>query len=555
MRNVGPTTNTFSLFGYWKTGSTPSTAGGSPDYYGSFSATLAPGATYTLAAVDISGWSTTRYYKFTWNGAPCNMSPSSGEFLMNSAMPEYQYLDLWCGTLPWYIVGRIINDTSYSSRIGVVIQTTPAVDVAGGEIVMQAGEVRNMCLGPFTNRVDWYVWNQSSVWRPDDTGNGYTLEQGSNLAFYATVPVGWNNGCTNAVDVLLSQTVVASGTNSIPGSSGINWTNVAGNTNIMNGVDTNLSASVAAQIGANALLDMLSKIEQNTRSSSGGGGGTTVVTNNVEFGQITNQLNSATNLLHSVTGQLAWGSMLASNTWWSATNSGAWSNAMGGTGLSNGLWGTALSSSNSARAGSMELMSQGDFSTPTVGTDTPSDEFSFKGIGGYTLPLVLPWEGGSTGSDSNITWIDWGFSTMRAFLAIVLVVGLWARILKEGSDSMKYLMQVNQVRVMKAQVLGTSLGLPVSIALALALIAALLALPAALVVYMETTVVSSVGTVSSAVSSLSSVGTAQGIWGLVKTFAPWQTGVAVIVCYVAWVAFKETLTHGLAALKHGFIAD
>jgi len=534
MRNIGASSQTFPVFGYWKTDSAPSMDSGSPDYYGSFSATLAPGATYTLATVDVAGWTTqSRHYGFKWNGVAFEMTPSDGRFVITTGSAEYQYLDVWDGPLPdKYIRFGVRNNSTSPVSLGIRID-----DIDLGTSSFDGSTYEEMCLGPYTAAEvplgNWW-WYESGVGLAYNSSN-QSVSQITTSNVFATGSSTWGTNCSVAVTP-----VTYGGTNA----SGIEWSRLNDSqwpTNTGTSMNTNLTNLAAInQIGFDSVVSAINKLSDRVGNLGQGGG-----TDNGALRTLTNQMGSVTGSLDSL-------KYYASNQFGIGTNgtgallSGAWT---------NGVLDSMNSGSNSAYSGASAIGAKLGIGSPTMDGDTPSTEWTVPAMNGERIAFDIPWSGGAPVDGRNLAFPDWVASGIRALFAAAMVIGVWMYVCKDAIAQLKWLFTVNQTRVMKAQVLGTSVGLPVSLTLAAIVLGIIFALPAGQIALMETGALGSLSSVSTSLSTATSVGSGHGVWGLFATFVPVATLTASVGASVVWFATSNAMVLSVGALYKAFVAD
>lgn len=497
--------------------------------------------------VDLSGYPVGTTVTFTWN---TTAKGGGGSWTLGDGGEVIH--DNYCDAIVWYAPMTIINDTSEFRLYSWSVHdqgyhggsTYP--DTSTGWVGIGAGARINVCPGPFTNKLVWWIATPDHTMQIRSDGMLGALDV-SNVVVLVVPPSGWQQTCSSPTIVYLSGRYSVPVTTNQPPEA-VNYNTAA--TNSM-WVNTNLSDSVASQLGSQAIVDAINRLGAGiSNSSGGGGGGTVVVTNTTDFGQITNQLNAMTNLLTAMDRR-------DSNTWHSGTNtmhdfkSGAWTN-----GVNSGMAG----GSNTMYGGVSGVGNKASFDAPTLGSDKPSDgDWQFPLMKGERLPWSVPWSGGQSVSGPysfpGITFPTWVPTAFRAILAIFMVLGLWYYVLNDAITQLKFLMGVGQIRVMKGQILGTSFALPVSLTLAAVVLAIMFAVPAAQIALMETGIVATVGTVATSVASISSVASGQGVWGLFLEICPAVTMFTVGASGVIWFAVSNSMVLAVAAVYKAFVAD
>lgn len=544
MRNIGSNTQNFPVFGYWSSSGWPDTGGGSPDYYGSFAPTLGPGGTYSLASVDTTGWSVSRYYTFVWNGVSYTMSPSNGQIEMTPG-DGYFYLDVYDSAPPdpdKYIKFQVRNLRSVPLTMGVTVGTNDL-----GTSVFEPGLSLPVCLGPYTEEdfASGHAWEWE--WRVEESGLGATVVGGevqinmvSMTNVFASGSTIWGTNCE------VQTTIVEYG--STNQNHGIEW-NAMGNgtwpTNTATVVNTNMTNLAAInQIGFDSVVQAINRLGD--RLTNSGSGGTTV-----HFGEITNQLNATT-------GHLAGIAFWSSNAWRVVTNQGMLSQFGNAGTWSNTVVGDMVTRSNSAYGAVLGIGSKLQFEDPNVGSDVPETSWTVPMMNGERLSFGVPWGGGQPVEGTygpGIQFPTWVPVAVRALLALAIVVGLWFYVAKDAITQWRWLLTVGQVRVMKAQVMGTSIGLPVSLTIAAIMLGGILAVPVLLTGMMEVGAFSSLGSVSSNIGSLASIATGHGVWGIFREFVPVTTAITAALAAVAWWGTSNAVTSATAVMFKAFVAD
>jgi len=484
--------------------------------------------TVTISQTAPSGGTGTRVYTFT------------------KGLDDNYLHVMWQGPAPAYVPIRLINDSAYTVKVGVVVKHgAPETASHGGPSIAPAGSTEEFCFGPFsTPPGDWWVYTMTDSFTVLD-GMTLTNTVGSNLIYYAAVAEGWRTNCSNPTPIRLSG--ASWNSNAVPQSGAVDWNS----TNITAQVNTNLDVSTVNQIGFNNLLSALDRLMGVVQSSGGGGGGGTGT--NIDY---SSYLQMLTNQMRALTNDTSWNRTLSSNMLWMSTNE--WFGATNSPLFGASLFGPEMTQrledySNTVHFGLSQWALV--LSDPAPGETLPENTFSFPGIGGYAIPLNVPWAGGSPADDSNIAINGQMWVWLRQILAVVLVVALWARVYQEMTESWWNVIHTQQMQVAKGNVLGVSLAMPASFAVCAVLIAVLFAVPTALLAAATTAGVPSVATVADSVGGAAAIGAESGLWGLVMLAVPWSAAWSAIASYLTWRFTRDAITTAVSAMVKANLTD
>jgi len=172
--------------------------------------------------------------------------------------------------------------------------------------------------------------------------------------------------------------------------------------------------------------------------------------------------------------------------------------------------------------------------TKPAATLPDTSGFSFPGIG-TSIPLNVPWAGGSPVEGVTVAIMNFIFPFLRAFLSIVLIVALWCAVFEDAKKNIWLVFGVEQIKLQKLQVLGTSIGLAAAIPMAAVLLGVIVAVPSTYLAVMNAGIVNSVGTLWGAASQVvDTVSGETGVWGLVQLVFPWDIGMSVVIAWATW---------------------
>jgi len=435
-------------------------------------------------------------------------------------------IELYGGTPAYYLPVKIINDTAWDATVGMGIKSP--INTNFGPGILPAGGFAQYCFGVYTNRADWYVYtlNRSlSSW----DGMFLTNIVSSNLVHYGSPNDGWRTNCTPYREVYLSGRFETNTIHPTDTPLDFNWNGTNGNPSWVN---TNLSPVASQQIADNAILQELKSMHRDLTNASG---------SSLDVGPITNLLGKIY--------------QTSSNELYAATNGGLMGIVMPGGTLSNTVYGQMTSASNTVRSGVGNLTGKVTAGSPSFGTDIPSTPWGIPAMNGEVINFDIPWTGGSGVSGFLPALPTWLPSAVRSLIAVVMICDLWLWVVNDAVNQFKWLLTVGQTRVMKGQILGTSVALPVFLVIAAVMLAILFAVPAALMAMLETAGWVGIGSFASNMTSLSSIASGQGVWGLFQLFVPVTTALTCVGLALTWFVASNGLVCAVGAMYKAFLAD